>query len=423
MSFSPLSTRLSRLGRFLFGGMLALLVVDFGLRLIEVTPLWRILPVVQPILGQPDKDFGFESTPGGRGIWTTEHRARVQLNSLGLRDVERELAKPAGTFRIGLLGDSMVEAAQVGQQATFAAIAERRLRADGYNLELINLAIAGPSPIRQLWRLERRGYPLNLDVVMANSAASSFLSGKLLDDSENPAYVRMGNGELAVSYGFRERFSQRHADDLIGRLFIALYQNSPVFRMLYLRSTEPLSVLLGLPSAQSASQRSVMGLPPPASEAARFACNQAAAELEPMLNLWRDHRPELLWAATARFLDDMAQSTRTHGVRLLYAIRDIPLPPPDCPATSARASLLLAMDREFTSRGMRLIDWSAAVANVVGGPAELPGLHGFGVHKGAGHLNYDGHRAWATALIGVLRSEVPLGAASEDSAPATHADR
>jgi hypothetical protein len=133
MSFSPLSTRLSRLGRFLFGGILALLVVDFGLRLIEVTPLWRILPVVQPILGQPDKDFGFESTPGGRGIWTTEHRARVQLNSLGLRDVERELAKPAGTFRIGLLGDSMVEAAQVGQQATFGAIAERRLSRKGDN--------------------------------------------------------------------------------------------------------------------------------------------------------------------------------------------------------------------------------------------------------------------------------------------------
>jgi hypothetical protein len=119
----------------------------------------------------------------------------------------------------------------------------------------------------------------------------------------------------------------------------------------------------------------------------------------------------------------MAQSTQTHGVRLFYAIRDIPLPPPDCPATSARASLLLAMDREFTSRGIHLIDWSAAVANVVGGPAEVPRLHGFGVHKGAGHLNYDGHRAWATALIDVLRRAVPLGAASEESAPATHADR
>src|SRR5438034_2854369 len=346
MSFFPLSPRVSRFGRFLLGGMLALLVVDFGLRLIEATPLWRILPVVQPIPGQPDKDFGFDSTPGARGIWTTEHRAPLQINSLGLRDVERTVTKPAGTLRIGLLGDSMVEAAQVSQEATFAAIAERRLRAEGHNLELINLAIAGPSPIRQLWRLERRGYSLSLDLVMANSAASSFLSGKLLDDSENPAYVRTGNGQLAVGYGFRERFSQRHADDLIGQLFVALYQNSPVFRMLYLRSTEPLSVLLGLPSAQPASQRSLPALRPPSSEAARFACDQAAAALEPMIHLWRDHRPELLWAATAQFLDDMAQSTQTHGVRLFYAVRDIPLPPPDCPATSARASLLLAMDRE-----------------------------------------------------------------------------
>src|SRR5262249_41623333 len=102
---------------------------------------------------------------------------------------------------------------------------------------------------------------------------------------------------------------------------------------------------------------------------------------------------------------------------------DIPLPPPDCPATSARANLLLAMDREFTSRGIRLIDWSAAVAKVVGGPAEVPGLHGFGIHKGAGHLNYDGHRACDTAVIGVLRRKVALGAASRDSASPTHGDR
>lgn len=406
MPFRPLSPRVSRFGRFLFGGMLSLLVVEFGLRLTEATPLWRILPVVQPILGQPDKDFGFESTPGARGIWTTENRARVQLNSLGLRDVERDLAKSPGTVRIGLLGDSMVEAAQVSQEATFGAIAERWMRADGYNLELINLALAGPSPIRQLWRLQRRGYPLNLDLVVANSAASSFLSGKLLDDSENPAYVHMGNGQLAVGYGFRQRFSQRHADDLIGRLFIALYQNSSVFRMLYLRSTEPLSVLLGLPSVQSASQRSVLALPTPASDAARFACDQATAALQPMIHLWRDHRPELLWAATARFLSDMAESARVHGVRILYAIRDIPLPPLDCPATSARADLLLDMDRQFTSRGIRLIDWSAAIAEIVGGPADVPRLHGFGIHKGAGHLNYDGHRAWAAALISVLRTEL-----------------
>src|SRR5262245_66325860 len=103
MSSSRLYPRVSSLGRFLLGAMLALLVVDFGLRLIEVTPLWRILPVVQPILGQPDKDFGFESTPGGRGIWTTEHRARLQLNSLRLQYVECRLVKLARTLSIDIL--------------------------------------------------------------------------------------------------------------------------------------------------------------------------------------------------------------------------------------------------------------------------------------------------------------------------------
>jgi hypothetical protein len=409
--------RIADIGRFLLGGILALLVVEVGLRVIEVTPLWRILPVVQPIPGQPDKDFGFESTPGARGIWTTEHRAPLQINSLGLRDVERELAKPAGTLRIGLLGDSMVEGAQVSQEANFAALAERRLRAEGYKVELINLAIAGPSPIRQLWRLERRGYPLNLDLVLANSAAGSFLSGALLDDSENPAYVPTANGQLAIGYGFRQRFSHRHADDLLGRLFVALYQSSPVARMLYLRSKEPWSVLLGLPSAASAAQGPAPAAPP-ASDAARVACQGAAAALEPMIDLWRDHRPQLLWAATARFLDDLAQSARSHGVRLLYAVRDIPLPPAGCAAASARADLLVHMQREFTSRGIRLIDWSALVAEVAGGPGNLPQLHGFGIHRGAGHLNYDGHRAWATALIDVVRRQLPLAAPSRDSSQA-----
>jgi hypothetical protein len=413
MSLSPSRPWVSRLGRVLVGGILSLLVVELGLRLIEATPLWRILPVVEPILGQPDKDFGFDSTPGARGVWTAEHRARLQINSFGLRDIERELAKPEGTFRIGLLGDSMVEAAQVSQEATFGAVAERRLRAEGYNVELINLGIAGPNPIRQLWRLEKRGYQLDLDLVLANSTASSFLSGALLDDSENPAYVLTGIGQLAVGYGFRQRFSQRHADDLVGRLFVTLYQSSPVFRMLYLRTKQPLSMLLGLPALQHATQRAVPAPATPVADAARIACDQAAAALEPMISLWRNHHPELLWAATARFLDDLAESARVHSVRLLYAIRDIPLSPADCPqATSARANLLLDMDGQFARRGIRLIDWSAAISEIVGGPAGVPQLHGFGIRKGAGHLNFDGHRTWADALINVLGRDWPVRAAA-----------
>src|ERR1043166_9617963 len=74
--------RTTYVGRLLIGGCLSLLLVDCGLRVIEATPLWRILPVVEPILGQPDREFGFDSTPGARGVWPREHRARGSLNSL-----------------------------------------------------------------------------------------------------------------------------------------------------------------------------------------------------------------------------------------------------------------------------------------------------------------------------------------------------
>jgi hypothetical protein len=203
---STRSHRARQISYLLLGALLSLVVVDCGLRIVEATPLWRVFPVVEPILGHPDREVGFDSTPGAKGVWPIEHRSFVRINSLGLRDVERQRAKPAGSLRVGLLGDSMVEATQVGQEATFGTLAERRLRAEGYNIELLNLAVAGPNPIRQLLRLEKRGYALNLDWVVAHSASASFVSGLLLDDSQNPAYVDAGDGRLVRGYAFRQRF-------------------------------------------------------------------------------------------------------------------------------------------------------------------------------------------------------------------------
>jgi hypothetical protein len=387
---------------FLGGILLALLLFDSGLRLVEVTPLWRILPVIEPIPGQPDRDFGFDATPGAQGIWSKEHRARIRVNSLGLRDVERALVKPPGTLRVGLLGDSMVEAMQVSQEATFGALAEHGLRAEGYQVELINLAIAGPSPLRQLLRLEKRGYALNLDLVLANSASSSFWSGALRDDSQNPGYIEAGDGRLVRGYAFRQRFSQRHADDLLGRSFVALYQHSPLFRMLYLRGREP-AQLFRLTASQTASPASArIVAPDPAA-----LCRATATALDPHIALWMQHQPALEWAATSQFLDEFSQSTAAHGVTVLYAVRDIPLAPSNCPSVDARrAELILAMEAEFRRRGMTFVDWSSSVAAAVG-QRDLEWLHGFGVQRGGGHLNYDGHRAWAVALVDLLKTRLP----------------
>jgi hypothetical protein len=386
------------MGRLLAGVLLALLAVEVLLRLIEATPLWRVLPVVEPILGHPDRDVGYDFTPGASGIWPRENRAVVRINALGLRDVERSRAKPAGYVRIGLLGDSMVEATQVDQSATFGALAERLLWAGGRKVQLINLAMAGPSPIRQLLRLEKHGYSLGLDWVVANSAGGSFFSGLLLDDSENPAYVESSDGRLVRGHGFRSRLSQRFADHPVGRAFVALYQGSPLFRMLYLHMKKPWPAFLGLPTADSGPTTLAAGN--------ADACAAATALLRPHIELWRDHRPARAWASTRQFLDDFAAGTSAHGVRVLYAIRDIPLPPAGCEtAGRQRADLMSALAPEFTRRGMRFVDWSAAVAETLGA-RDTSRLQGFGVNRGGGHLNYDGHRAWAATLVRVLDGEL-----------------
>jgi len=391
------------------GALLSVLAVDTGLRVIEHTPLWRVLPVIEFIMGQPDRNIGFAATPNATGVSVRENRTPVRLNSLGLRDVERQRVKPTGTFRVGLLGDSMVEATQVSQPATFGALAEAKLQTEGRAVELINLAIAGPNPIRQLLRLEDRGYDMNLDLVVANSSADAFLSGLLRDDSENPAYVDAGDGNLRRGYAFRERFSHRYAEQPLGRLFVTLYQTSPLFRMLYLRAKEPWRDILGLTTAQAAPAPASNQLIP---DDVPVDCVTTSATLDTHLALWRDHRPERDWKPIMRFLDDFAQNTEAHRVRVLYAIRDLPLTPRDCASGAARrAELVSIMTSEFSRRGMRFVDWSATVAETWG-KRNLDLLRGFGIRRGAGHLNHEGHRIWTATLIDVLKPELPARGAN-----------
>jgi hypothetical protein len=225
------------------------------------------------------------------------------------------------------------------------------LRRQGYNVELINLAVAGPSPIRQLLRLEKRGYALNLDVVLANSTGSSFWTGALLDDSQNPAYVETGDGRLVRGYAFRQRFSQRHADDLWGLSFVALYQHSPLLRMFYLRGKEP-GQILGLSAAQPLSRPAHPGAAPDHLALCTAADRRSSRTLHCgwTISPRRNGRPR---RSSCRIL----QRHKVHAVQVPYAVRDIPPPPRDCPLVEQRrAELISTMAAEFSNRGMKLVD-------------------------------------------------------------------
>ena len=103
--------------------MLAVLGTEAFFRVIDATPLRWVLPLPQVALYGPDFATGYRHRPDVSGMWLTEHRNFIRTSNLGLRDRDRPLAHGAGPRTI-IVGNSIIEAVQVGEPQTGPAVAE-----------------------------------------------------------------------------------------------------------------------------------------------------------------------------------------------------------------------------------------------------------------------------------------------------------
>src|SRR5258708_40180650 len=87
------------------GTAVALVLAEAGLRVagFSYTNFW-----------EPDPLTGSALRPGMEGWQRDENRVYVKISAQGLRDREHEVRKPAGVYRIAVLGDSYAEALSVG---------------------------------------------------------------------------------------------------------------------------------------------------------------------------------------------------------------------------------------------------------------------------------------------------------------------
>src|ERR1700687_3491778 len=83
----------------------------------------RLAGISFPDFGLPDQDRGWALRPNAEGWVRAENKAGVyvKINSQGLRDREHSIAKPPGTFRVAVLGNSYTEAFQVPIEQTYWA--------------------------------------------------------------------------------------------------------------------------------------------------------------------------------------------------------------------------------------------------------------------------------------------------------------
>jgi D-alanyl-lipoteichoic acid acyltransferase DltB (MBOAT superfamily) len=99
-------------------------------------------------------------------------------NRWGMRDQDYELAKPAGTLRIALLGPSHAMGNGVADGETFETLVERRLNEHlpkgGYQrVEMLNFAVDGYSLPQQIAMLEQRVFTFSPDIVIATHYMSN----------------------------------------------------------------------------------------------------------------------------------------------------------------------------------------------------------------------------------------------------------
>jgi len=118
----------------------------------------------------PDLGVGIRS-------WTVHHALRpgyntpnVHTNSLGLRSPEVAIPKPAGTFRILLLGDSFTYGFLAREDEVFARRLEERLRHDGRfkSVEVVNAGVLSYCPLLEYLQYRNELHILEPDLVILN---------------------------------------------------------------------------------------------------------------------------------------------------------------------------------------------------------------------------------------------------------------
>lgn len=157
-----------------------------------------------------DEFTGTRLRPGHRFIFQAEGYSSNVINSRGLRDREHSLEKPAGTFRIAILGDSFSEAFQVSQDKTFWAVLERELQAmpesRDQTVEVINFGVSGFGTIQEWQMLEHCARDYSPDLVLLALLPGNDVrnNSRQLESDHRRPYARLNDGELQLDVSFRD---------------------------------------------------------------------------------------------------------------------------------------------------------------------------------------------------------------------------
>lgn len=153
-----------------------------------------------------DRQLGTRHIPYKRVTWRSEGFAQSQFDGDGMREPGLTVAKPANTYRIALLGDSMVEGLQVPIDRTFGQMLAKRLTiAGGQQVQVLNFGVSGYSTVQEYLQLKQQVLKYKPDlVVLCYNSRDVFENWAPPDQmltNVRPLALRLPGSKLIVTNG------------------------------------------------------------------------------------------------------------------------------------------------------------------------------------------------------------------------------
>jgi hypothetical protein len=381
--------RISRtIAAVLAGLVMAALVIELFFRFIVATPLRWVMVEPQVALFGPDFATGYRHRVNVSGMWLIEHRNFIRTSNLGLRDRDRPLAHGAGP-RAVIVGNSIIEAVQVGELQTSSAVAERILSRQRPGAEVVNLGLSGAKPAVLVARLQTQGLALSPDLAIVVVDVGDFINPATTDDREFTGYRPDAAGEFHLSYGFRNTPGYRFRTSRAGRAFYWLLDHSEVARIINDRKNVGIFAELSPPAAAQANEQTTM---------------YPADSLDSYVALWIKGEPAGARAVFDAFIRDLAAIHRDNKLPIIVATRNIKAGRPGI--ADRRAALIGVIRAQIEGAGLRFIDLDAREVAAVGADRDAE-LYGFGANLGIGHLNVAGNRIYGEIFADAIASAMP----------------
>jgi GDSL-like Lipase/Acylhydrolase len=346
-----------------------------------------------------DRELGWGLRAGATAWHTGEGEAWTRINSFGYRDRERTLEKPAGVFRIAVLGDSYTEARGVDMSKTFTALSEGYLRACpgfGSGVEVLNFGVSGYGTGQELLTLEKRVWQFDPDLILlqffaGNDLFNNYRKLNVSDADITPYFVLDGDG-LRLDDSFAQLPQYQPLRFHMKRALATVLNSSRFLLLLYqvrLRLAERSQI------AQLASRAAASGGPPPHYQSFWF--------YEPPQHPWM----KAAWEVTERLLVRMHRETAEKN-RALWVMLT-PTPEQILPSESERrafAERYHVEDLDYADKrvlalaereGFHCVNTTAELRSL--SETRQQYLTGFANTKlGTGHFNEVGHEVLARLL-------------------------